>query len=99
MAAGGVRDHVLEFERRRGEERDSPPLWRRLSLYAVFEHTADLGLRITAADLDGLFEDAARGLFSLIVENLDDVRADRTVGFRLEERDRRFLLLDWLNEL
>ena len=30
-------------------------------MYEVFEHTADIGLRITAPDLAGLFAEAARG--------------------------------------
>ena len=69
------------------------------TLYELFEHTADLGLRLEAAGLDELFADAGRGFFSMIVENLDDVRAERAVSFRIEGRRRDFLLFDWLNEL
>ena len=43
-------------------------------MYEVFEHTADVGLRARAGDLNGLFAEAGRGLFSLLVENLDVVR-------------------------
>ena len=68
-------------------------------MYEVFEHTADVGLRVTAPELDGLFEDAARGLFSLIVENPAEVREQRQVQVALVEGDRRYLLHDWLNEL
>ena len=39
-------------------------------MYELFEHTADLGLRVEAQDLDALFRDAAEGLFSIIVEPL-----------------------------
>ena len=33
-------------------------------MYEFFEHTADLGLRVRARDLNGLFRDAALGLFA-----------------------------------
>ena len=68
-------------------------------MYEFFEHTADVGLRVRAPDLDSLFEDAARGLFSLIVENLDEVREESRAVFRLEEPELRFLFFDWLNAL
>ena len=41
----------------------------------TFDHTADLGLRIHAADLADLFRTAALGLFDIIVANR---RAGRT---------------------
>jgi SHS2 domain-containing protein len=68
-------------------------------VYELFEHTADLGLRVRAPDLDGLFAEAGRGLFSIIVDNLDDVRPTRTVDIRIEGRDPVYLLFDWLHEL
>jgi SHS2 domain-containing protein len=68
-------------------------------VYELFEHTADLGLRVRAADLDELFAEAGRGFFSIIVENLDEVEPVRTVEIRLEGRDRAYLLFDWLHEL
>ncbi len=68
-------------------------------MFETFEHTADLGLRIRAADLNGLFVDSARGLFSMIVANLADVRAVDSVSFEIVGGDREYLLFDWLNEL
>jgi SHS2 domain-containing protein len=68
-------------------------------VYELFEHTADLGLRVQAADLDELFAEAGRGLFSILVENLDEVGPTRTVEIRVEGRDRVYLLFDWLHEL
>lgn len=68
-------------------------------MYETFDHTADIGLRIIAPDLDTLFADAARGLFSLIVENLEEVRPVREVNFFIEGEDKAFLLFDWLSEL
>lgn len=68
-------------------------------MYEVFEHTADLGLRIVAADLESLYRDAARGLFSLIVTNLDDVQSVEEVSFAIPGHERDLLLFDWLSEL
>lgn len=68
-------------------------------MYEVFEHTADLGLRVKAADLPELFAEAGRGLFSVIVDNLQDVQPREERTFALEEEDRAFLFFDWLNEL
>jgi len=68
-------------------------------MYEVFEHTADIGLRIRAASLNELFADAARGLFALIVENLDAVRLLQVESLHLDCDEREYLLFDWLNEL
>jgi SHS2 domain-containing protein len=68
-------------------------------MYETFEHTADLGLRIRAADLDTLFAEAGRALFSAIVEDLDAVHPREKVAIRLQGTDRDYLLFDWLNEL
>ena len=43
-------------------------------MYETFEHTADLGLRIRAPDLNTLFAEAGLAIFSALVENLDAVR-------------------------
>jgi SHS2 domain-containing protein len=70
-------------------------------MYEVFDHTADIGLRIRAATLEELFVDSARGLFALIVNNPEDVRptetAEVSVVGKKEELD--YLFFDWLNEL
>src|SRR5258706_16220417 len=68
-------------------------------MYEVFDHTADIGLRITAPDLPSLFGEAGCGLASLLVENLEDVRPLERLRIELEEQDPAFLLFDWLNEL
>ena len=68
-------------------------------MYELFEHTADLGLRARAADLDALFAEAAACLFSAIVEDPGTVRAETAVTVELAGTDREFLLFDWLKEL
>jgi SHS2 domain-containing protein len=52
-----------------------------------FPHTADAGLRVEAADLETLFAEAGRGLFSLIVSNLDDVEPRTTKEFVIDGDD------------
>lgn len=68
-------------------------------MFEVFEHTADVGLRMRADELNHLFEDAARGLFSCIVANLDAVRPVQEMQFRIEGDRHDDLLFDWLAEL
>jgi protein archease len=68
-------------------------------MYETFEHTADIGIRARSSTLNGLFEDSAKGLFSVILTNLDSVRCvqDTTVELAGDRRDD--LLFDWLAEL
>jgi SHS2 domain-containing protein len=68
-------------------------------MYEVFAHTADLGLRVKAPDLNALFSEAGRGFFSVIVANLSDVRPLSLVEFDIKGRDLAYLFADWLNEL
>ena len=68
-------------------------------MFETFGHTADLGLRARAGDLAGLFREAARGLFSIVVEDLETVRPLEQVTISLEGDDVTYLLLDWLAEL
>ncbi|MBI2825804.1 MAG: archease [Planctomycetia bacterium] len=68
-------------------------------MFEVFEHTADLGLRVIAPDLETLFVDAARGLFSTIVANLEDVRPVQQIDIHVPGHEREYVLFDWLNEL
>jgi SHS2 domain-containing protein len=68
-------------------------------LYELFEHTADLGLRIKAATLDELLVEAARGLLAMHVANPATIKPvqDRTIS--LAASDPSYLLFDWLSEL
>ncbi len=68
-------------------------------MYEIFEHTADLGIRIRAENIDELFADAARGLFSLLVANPDLVQATEETTFQLRANSLEDLLHDWLSEL
>src|SRR5207249_551719 len=68
-------------------------------MHETFDHTADLGLRIRAADLDTLFAEAGRALFAAIVEDLDTVEPRQELHIDVSGDDREYLLFDWLKEL
>jgi SHS2 domain-containing protein len=70
-----------------------------MGLAETFEHTADLGLRITGRDLSDLFETAAAGLFDVIVANRSEVRDEQPESVTLTADSTEDLLLTWLNEL
>jgi SHS2 domain-containing protein len=65
----------------------------------VFDHTADVGLRIIADDLEDLFQTAAEGLFDFVVANREAVQVDRTEVVSLTSDSTANLLVGWLNEL
>jgi len=68
-------------------------------MYETFDHTADLGLRIRAAELDSLFSEAAKALFATIVEDLSTVQLRQQIDLEIPGDERDFLLFDWLKEL
>ena len=68
-------------------------------MYELFEHTADLGLRAAAADLDGLFAEMAGALLAAMVENPEAVRPETAATVEIAGADREYLLFDWLKEL
>jgi SHS2 domain-containing protein len=74
-------------------------LGEQLTMHEVFEHTADLGLRIRAPDLPTLFVDAAHALFAAIVEDIDSIRPQQTIEIRLPLQETELLFFDWLREL
>jgi SHS2 domain-containing protein len=68
-------------------------------MHEIFEHTADIGLRIQAKDLETLFSEAGKALFSAIVANPEQVRHVEEVQFTIKGTDYEELLHDWLSEL
>lgn len=68
-------------------------------MFETFEHTADLGLRVRAADLPTLFAEAGMGLFSIVAGDLAQIRLMQTAAIRLEGDRRDELFFDWLSEL
>jgi SHS2 domain-containing protein len=68
-------------------------------MYEFFDHTADLGLRVVADSLDGLFADAGAALFAALVENPDAIQPRDRQVIAIAGDDREYLLYDWLKEL
>jgi SHS2 domain-containing protein len=65
----------------------------------IFDHTADVGLKVRGSDLDDLFRTAAEGIFDYIVVNRDDVRVEQHEALSLQADSPSELLATWLNEL
>jgi SHS2 domain-containing protein len=68
-------------------------------MYETFDHTADVGLRIRAADLNTLFAEAAEAMFACIVEDLHTVAPTQALQVEIAGDDKAYLLFDWLKEL
>ncbi len=68
-------------------------------MHEVFEHTADLGLRITAPTLDLLLAEAGVGLFEIIAGDIAQIRPHVERSFEVAGTDPAWLLLDWTAEL
>jgi SHS2 domain-containing protein len=68
-------------------------------MYEVFEHTADLGLRVRAGSRDELFVEAAHALFAVVVANPAAVRTVEHRTIHISGGQLDYLFFDWLNEL
>ena len=67
--------------------------------YNTFEHTADVGIEARGATLEEAFANAARGMFSIIVDGSDiSAREKREISLEAA-MDEEQLLVDWLSEL
>jgi SHS2 domain-containing protein len=66
--------------------------------YTLVDHTADIGIRVWADDVKGLFEEAARALFDIITDRATViVRLERKVAVQGSGHEE--LLVAWLSEL
>ncbi len=68
-------------------------------MYEVFDHTADLGLRVCTSDREGLFVEGGRALTSVIVSNFEEVRPSEEVSVGVAGKNLEYLFVDWLDEL
>ena len=66
--------------------------------FEFFAVTADTGIRAWGPDLPAVFRQAARALWSLLVDTTS-VEPRTTVGVSVEGEERDVLLVAWLNEL
>lgn len=68
-------------------------------MYEIFEHTADLGLHVSAPSFEQLCVDAARGLFSVIAGDLVQIQADKQERVSIAGTEPVWLLFDMVSEL
>ncbi len=66
--------------------------------YTLIDHTADLGIRVTAGSLERLFEEAADALFDLLLRSKRHQRTERRL-LEVEGLDLEDLMVNWLREL
>jgi len=66
--------------------------------YRVVDHTADIGIAVENPSLEGLFEDAAFGMFDLVAD-LGRVASRVNVRVELKAESVEDLFVDWLREL
>ena len=66
--------------------------------FGILEHTADIGLVAYGRNLEEVFENAAEGMFSLIMD-IDKGGDSFSCELRVESEDKEGLLVEWLNEL
>lgn len=71
--------------------------------YEIIEHTADVGIKANGLTLKELFENAAKGMFAIIIGEgiFKDVKSSerRIVEIKKEVDDFEMLLVDWLGEV
>jgi SHS2 domain-containing protein len=68
-------------------------------VFEVFDHTADLGLRIRAPDLNSLFAEGGRALYSVIVSNPEAIEHREAVLIAVAGTNHEYLFVDWIDEL
>lgn len=66
--------------------------------YKLIDHTADIGLEVESADIEGIFVRSGLAIFDLMF-GLDSISKRASRGFHIEGDDLRELLVAWLNEL
>ncbi len=68
-------------------------------VYELFEHTADLGLRVAANSFEELLAEAAHGLAAMVILHPERLETRATWVIEVRGTDPDYLLFDWLHEL
>ena len=66
--------------------------------YEILDHTGDVGIRVWAEDVKGIFQEAARALFAIITD-LDKIKVQLKRKVMVEAATVDELLVAWLSEL
>ena len=68
--------------------------------YELIEHTADIGIRVKADNLDDLFKNAALAMFDIMAKRQTPTIAGQTqIEIKQKADDLEELFVNWLNEL
>ena len=68
-------------------------------MWETFDHAADIGIRGFGSSLEEAFENGARALFSIMVEDLSKIVPERAVEISCSSFDLTGLFVAWINEL
>ncbi len=66
--------------------------------YETFEHESDIGIRGYGSSIEAAFENAAKALYSVIV-NVQSVQQKEKRAVSVSATDPELLLVEWLNAL
>jgi SHS2 domain-containing protein len=66
--------------------------------FQLIDHTADIGIRAFGRNLPEAFSNAAKGMFSLIID-IRKVHGSTKIEIVVIAEDQSGLLVEWLNEL
>jgi len=66
--------------------------------YEYLEHRADIGMRVSADTLEGIFQDAAEGLFNIIYD-AHTVSPIKSFSLLVQAPTLEFLVIEFLNEI
>jgi SHS2 domain-containing protein len=66
--------------------------------YKPIEHSSDIGIRVWGSSLKELFEEAANGMVSQIIDT-DNIQQKEEIKLELEAESFEELLLKWLKEI
>ena len=66
--------------------------------FRILDHTADVGLEAHGPDLPSLFNNAARGMFHIIV-SLKTIKPGKKLQIKLSADNLENLMVNWLSEL
>lgn len=67
--------------------------------FEIVDHTADWSIRVRGSDLGQLLINAAYGMSTLLVSDLDALRPSEERMIEVEAFDRESMLVEWLSEL
>ena len=69
-----------------------------MKTFELIDHTADIGVKAYGKTISEAFENAAKGMFSIITDS-SEIESVGQYDIELEAPDLEQLLVDWLSEL